>query len=268
MKKIMSLGLVLGLVASFAAAGEGDECPSKCKGADGKATALSAARKAFADVPKAEEKLTADQREQLKGAREVLMATPFGKAMGPSFEACGWLTLAASAQPGTSPEAAAVLKDVGATYCTIAKIFGSCQGCEGCEKAGECCKECKEMTPETLAAKANESADIANKALAAAIADAPNTTPEQMEKINAAMATMKEFCPCMPAMKGATEAINEAYASLAKMGVPSTDAKNATRDELVKSALALHGQLTACSSCEECEECEKTEEAAAPAKSS
>ncbi len=273
MRKITTTLLAFGIAAGFAAAGdEGSKegCPS-CKETGAAATTLATARKAFADVPKAEEKLTADQRTELTQARDFLMQTSFGKSMGPSFEACGWLTLAASAQPGTSPEAAALLKDMGATYCTIAKAFGACAGCESCKESGECCKACSEMTPETMATKAKESLDTSKKLLAVAVAEKP--TPEQMEKIQAAMGTMKELCPCMPAMQGATAALNDAFASLAKMGIPSTDAKNASRDALVKAAIELHGQMTACSSSEECEDCdegcaEETEEAEAPAKTS
>lgn len=269
MTKITTTLLAFGIAAGLAVAGDGEGCPSQRKGSDSKTTALATARKAFADIPKAEEKLTADQRAELKAAREVLMQTSFGKAMGPSFEACGWLTLAASAQPGTSPEAAAVLKDMGATYCTIAKVFGACAGCECCEDSEDCCKACSDMAPEGLAKKAKESLDTSKKLMAAAMAEKP--TPEQMEKVQASFGTMKELCPCLPAMEGATTALNDAFASLAKMGIPSTDANNASRDELVKATIELHGQLTACSSCEEskeCDETEETEETAAPAKSS
>ena len=127
------------------------------------------------------------------------------------------------------------------------------------------------MTPETLAAKAKESLDTANTLLATAMADAEKATPEEMQKVQAALATMKATCPCMPVMESANKALSEAFASLAKMGVPSTDAKNATRDQLVKGAVELHTKLTCCESSEDCQECdetEKTEEAAAPSKSS
>ena len=270
MKKITSLFVAFGIAASFAVAGEGEGCPGQCKGTDAKPTALATARKALADAPKAEEKLTADQRAQLKDAREFLLQTPFGKAMGASFEACGWLTFAAASQPGTTPEAAALLKDMGATYCSIAKMVGGCAGCECCEDSEQCCENCKaDMSADAVAAKAKESADIANKLLAVAAEQKP--TAEQMEKLNAHMKTMQELCPVMPAMQGATTALNDALASLAKMGIPSTDPKNATRDGLVKAAIELHGAMTSCHSSEGCGECEgteKTEEAAAPGKSS
>lgn len=269
MKKITSLFVAFGLAASFAVAGDGEGCPSQCKGTDAKPTALASARKALADAPKAEEKLTADQRAQLKDARDFLLETPSGKAMGASFEACGWLTIAAASQPGTSPEAAALLKDMGATYCSIAKMVGGCAECECCDDAEECCKSCKaDMSAEAVAAKAKELADVANKLLAVAAEQKP--TAEQMEKLNAHMKTMQEFCPVMPAMQGATTALSESFASLAKMGIPSADAKNATRDSLVKAAIELHGAMTSCHSSEggECEGTEKAEEVVAPAKSS
>jgi len=267
MRKITSLFVAFGVAASFAVAGDGEVCPGK--GTDAKATPLATARKAFADAKKADEALPEETRAELKTAREFLTQTSFGKSMGPAFEACGWLTIAASAQPGTSPEAAAILKDMGATYCTLAKVFGGCAGCECCEDSDECCKNCKaDMSAEAVAAKAKESLDTANKLLAAAKADAEKMTPEQQEKIQAAYAVLSENCPFMPAIQGATTALTDAFGSLAKMGIPSTDAKNASRDGLVKAAIEMHGAMTSCSSCEECDETEETEEAAAPAKSS
>jgi hypothetical protein len=270
MKNITSLFVAFGLAASLAVAGDGEGCPSQCK-AEGKTTALAAARKAIADIPKADEKLTAEQLKEVKAAREFLVATQFGKAMGPSFEACGHLAIAAAKQEGTSPEAAALLKDMAMTYCTVAKIFGGCAECGDCgDCSKECCEGCcKDMTPAQVATKANESLAASKKLLAAAMEDAKNAKPEDMQKMMAAAETLKKSSPCWTAMEGATKALNDAYASLAKMGVPASEGATA-RDELVKSAFELHGMLTNCESCEEsCEETAETEKpVAAPEKSS
>jgi hypothetical protein len=272
MTKLMSTLLVFCLAAGFAFAGDepGKEgCPMAGKDAAG-ATALAKARKGIAAVKAADEKLPAETLAQVKEAREALMQTSFGKSMGPSFEACGWLMIAASAQPGNTPEATALLKDMGATYCSIAKMFGGCAECKCCEDASECCEACKkDMTPDALAKKANESADASKKLFAAAAAEMPTLAPEQMAKIEAHVKTLKEKSPCMPAFEAAVAALNEGFASLATMGVPAADGKGA-RDGLVKNAAEIHGSLTACSSCEECTECDeaKPEETAAPEKSS
>ena len=67
-------------------------------------------------------------------------------------------------------------------------------------------------------------------------------------------------CPMMPALETANDALDDAFASLAKMGVPSAEGK-AVRDELVKAALQLHTQMTECAECEGCEEgCEGCDE--------
>jgi hypothetical protein len=270
MKTIMSLFVAFGLVATLAVAGEGEGCPSQCKGSAGKTTALAAARRTIAELPKAVEKLTTEQRAGIKAAQELLMKTSFGKAMGPSFESCGHLALAAAKQPGTSPEAASLLKDMAATYCSVAKMFGGCAECGDCDK--ECCEGCcKDMTPEQMAGKAKESLAASKKLLAVAMEDAQKTTPEEMQKIQAAVETLQKDCPCMPAMEAATKALNDGFASLAKMGIPAAEGTSA-RDELVKGAFELHSSLTSCHSCEEaCEEeaAEETEEeVAAPGKSS
>lgn len=272
MKTITSLFVAFGLLAGLAVAGEGEGCPSQCKASEGKPTALAAARKGLADVPKAFEKLPEAQQAEIKAARELLSQTSFGKAMGPAFEACGHLTLAAAKQEGTSAEAAAILKDMAATYCTVAKAFGGCSDC------GDCCEEgskecCKEMTAEKLAAKANEALASSKKLLAAAGEEMKNAKPEEMQKVMAAAETMHKLCPCGPAMEAATKALNEAYAALGKMGVPASTGAG-VRDQLVKGAFELHTSLTSCSSCEEsCEEkCDESEEkpaeTTAPEKSS
>jgi hypothetical protein len=271
MTKLMSSLLVFCLAAGLAFAGDepGKEgCPIACK--EGGATSLAQARKGIAAVKAADEKLPAETLAQVKEARDGLMQTSFGKAMGPSFEACGWLMIAASAQPGNTPEATALLKDMGATYCSIAKMFGGCAECKCCENAEECCEACKkDMTPDALAKKANESADASKKLYAAAAAEMPSMTEEQMAKMQAYVQTLEEKSPCMPAFKAAVTALNDGFASLAKMGVPAAEGKG-VRDGLVKSAAEIHGSLTACQSCEDCTECDeaKPEETAAPEKSS
>ena len=268
MRKITSTFLAFVCAAGLAVAGDDSPCTA-CKGSS-EATALAKARKGIAAIPEADKQLPAETLAQVKQAREELMKTSFGKAMGPSFESCGWLMIAASAQPGTSAEAAAVLKDMGATYCSVAKLFGGCAECECCEDASECCKACsKDMTPDALAKKATESLDAAKKLYMAAGAEMQTMTKEQGAKIGEYVKVLQESSPCMKAREAATTALNGGYASLAKLGVPATDGK-AVRDQLVKSAAEMHGALTHCSS-EECkEECDeaKPEEAVAPEKSS
>lgn len=270
MSKITST--FLALVCAFGLAFAGDESPcTACKGTASEASALAKARKGIAGIPEADKKLPAETLAKVKEAREELMKTSFGKAMGPSFESCGWLMIAASAQPGTSAEQAALLKDMGATYCSVAKMFGGCAECECCEDSAECCEACKkDMTPDALAKKATESADGAKKLFMAAGAEMASMTPEQGAKIMAYAKVLEESSPCWKAMEAATAALNDGFASLAKMGVPASEG-TATRDTLVKAAAEMHGMLTACSSCEECpEECDesKPKETAAPEKSS
>jgi hypothetical protein len=278
MKIITSAFVAFGLVASLAVAGDGEGCPSQCKASEGKTTALAAARKAIADLPKADEKLPAEQLKEVKAAREYLMQTPFGKAMGPSFETCGHLAIAAAKQEGTAPEAAALLKDMAATYCTVAKIFGGCAECGDCgDCSKECCEGCcKDMTPAQIATKANESLESSKKLLAAAMEEAKKAKPEDMQKMMAAAETLQKSSPCWTAIEGATKALNDGYASLAKMGIPASEGATA-RDGLVKGAFELHGMLTGCHSGEECQPCEEKEcgdaekteeEVAAPGKSS
>jgi hypothetical protein len=262
MRKTIATLLVFG-VAAFA----GDESPcTGCKGTAKEPTALSKARDAIAGIPKADEKLPADQLAKVKAAREALSQTTFGKAMGPAFETCGLLLAAAAAQPGTSPEAAAVMKDMGATYCTLTnKMFGGCTLCDCCSEE-ECAKECKAMPAEALAKKAKDAVAATKKSFEAAMAECATMTPEQGQKMMADVKTLQELSPCWKAMETATAALNDGFASLAKMGIPSTDAKDAARNDLVKAAMELHTQLTACSG-EECqEECaEECEEAKKPA---
>jgi hypothetical protein len=264
MRTITSAFVAFGLVASLAVAGDGEGCPSQCKASEGKVTALATARKAIADIPKADEKLPAETLKEVKAAREYLIQTQFGKAMGPSFEACGHLAAAAAKQEGTSPEAAALLKDMALTYCCIAKMFGGCAECGDCSKGCEEC--CKDMTAEQMATKAKESLAASKKLLMAAGEAAQKSTKEEMQKMMAAAETLKKSSPCWTAITEATKALNEGYAQLAKMGVDN---------DLVKGATELHGMLTHCESGEECGDCEKpcedaeeTEEVAAPEKSS
>ncbi|HEX5136984.1 MAG TPA: hypothetical protein VFY93_08440 [Planctomycetota bacterium] len=268
--KTLCLFVAFGLLSSFAVAGDGEGCPG-CKPAGAKPTTLAAARQQIADIPKADEKLPAEQLKEVKAAREFLMQTSFGKAMGPSFESCGRLMLAAAIQPGTSAESAALMKDMAATYCSVAKIFGGCADCKECCPDGEC-PECKGATPESCAAKAKESLDASQKLLTKAMEEMPKATPEFMQKVQAAADTLEKKSPCWPAIMSATKALNEAYASLAKMGIPAAKDVSA-RDQLVKSAFQLHTSLTAChggeGQCEENEGCEDAEEPAeAPEKSS
>ena len=271
MRRITSTLFVCCLAAGLAFAGEetGKECAG-CPAAASEGTALAQARKGIAAIPAADAKLPAETLAQVKEAREELMKTSFGKSMGPSFEACGWLMIAASAQPGSTPEATAVLKDMGATYCSIAKMFGGCAECECCEDASECCKGCmKDMTPDALAKKAQASAEASKKLFAAAATEMKTMTADQMAKIQVYATTLQEKSPCWPAFETATKALNDGFASLVKMGVPASDGKSA-RDGLVKMAAEIHTSLTACHSCEECEACDeaKPAETAAPEKSS
>jgi hypothetical protein len=92
---------------------------------------------------------------------------------------------------------------------------------------------------------------------------------EQGAKIMGYVNVLKESSPCMKAMEAATAALNDGFASLAKMGVPAADGKT-SRDSLVKAAAEMHGMLTACHSCEESSECDeaKPKETVAPEKSS
>jgi len=258
MKTITSLFVAFGLVASLAVAGDGEGCPSQCKATGGKPTALAAARQQIADILKADEKLPAEQLKEVKAAREFLMQTSFGKAMGPSFEACGHLAIAAAKQEGTTPEAAALLKDMAMTYCSVAKMFGGCAECGDCgDCSKECCEGCcKDMTPAQVATKAKESLAASKKLLAVAMEEAQKAKPEDMQKMMAAAETLKKSSPCWTAIESATKALNDGYASLAKMGIPASEGATA-RDELVKGATELHGMLTGCESCEECTECEE-----------
>lgn len=265
--KTLSLFVAFGLLSSLAVAGDGEGCPSQCKPASGKPTALAAARQQIADIKKADEKLPAEQLKEVTAARELLMQTSFGKAMGPSFESCGHLMLAAAKQPGTSAEAATLMKDMAATYCSVAKMFGGCKDCGDCGKDGECSDCCaKDASPEAVAAKAKESLDASQKLLMKAMEEMKKTmetAPDQMEKIQAAADTLQKKSPCWPAMTAATKALNEAYASLAKMGIPAAK-DGTTRDQLVKGAFGLHTSLTACHEGGECEECEGSEDAEEP----
>ena len=124
------------------------------------------------------------------------MTTSFGKAMGPSFASCGHLLMAAAKQPGTSPEAAALMKDMGATYCSVAKMMGACADCKSCEDPKDCPKDCcSDMTPEEAATKAKESHAASKKLLAAAQEDMQKVTPEQMEKMMAAVWSARDRRP-------------------------------------------------------------------------
>jgi len=269
MRNITSLFVAFGLVASLAVAGDGEGCP-QCKASAGKTTALAAARTAIADAKKADEKLPTEKRAELNKARDFLMQTSFGKTMGPTYEACGWLMLASAKQPGTSPEAAALLMDMGMTFCSVAKVFGGCADCKCCE-GGECCKSCSEMDVEKVTAKAKDSLAKSQELMKAAMAVKP--APEEMQKIQAAVELLQDGCPMMPALETANDALDDAFESLAKMGIPSSEGKG-VRDELVKAAFKLHTQMTACEDCDggECEECEEGmeegEEEVVPAKSS
>jgi hypothetical protein len=273
MKTISAL-LVFCFAAGLAFAGDEagkDGCPVACDKKAAGTSALATVRKEIAAIPEADAKLPKETLAEVKAAREGLMQTSFGKSMGPSFEACGWLLLAASAQPGNTPEATAALKDMGATYCSVAKMFGGCAEYKCCEDASECCEACtKGMTADALAKKANESAETAKKLYAAAIADMQNITPDQMAKMEGWLKTLEEKSPCMPAFKNATAALTEGLAGLAKTGVAIDG--TSVRDQLVKTAAEIHGSMTACSSCEECDggKCDeaKPEETAAPEKSS
>lgn len=264
------------LAAGLASAQE--SCPG-CKPASGSpaSTALADARKAVAEAPKLEEKLPAEQLAQLTKARDVLKETAMGKALAPTFEACSLLMLAAAKQEGSPKEATALLKEMGATYCGVAKMFGGFAGCKDCTDGDECCDGfCKDMSAADVAKKANESLANAKKLMDAAMAECKNMTPEQQEKMGALAKTAMEICPRFAAMQKASAALNGAFETLAKMGIPSTDAKNATRDGLVRSAMEMQQGLCGGECEEKCEGCEGQEEEgaeqpeppAAPARSS
>lgn len=262
------------LAAGLASAQEG--CPA-CKAPAGSptSTALADARKAVADAPKLEEKLPSEQLAQLTKARDILKDTAFGKALAPTFEACSMALLAAAKQEGSPKEATALLKEMGATYCGVAKMFGGFAGCKDCKDGDECCEGfCKDMSAADVAKKANESLANAKKLLEAAQVECKNMTPEQMKQMETLGKTAMEICPRFKAMQKASAALDGAFETLAKMGIPSTDAKNATRDGLVRSAMEMH-QSMCCGEGQECEGCEGQEEGAeqpeppaAPARSS
>ena len=269
MSKITSTFLAFLCAAGLAFAG--DEPCTGCKGTASETSALAKARKGIAAIPEADKQLPAETLAKVKEAREELMKTSFGKTLGPAFESCGWLMIAASAQPGTSAEQAALLKDMGATYCSVAKMFGGCADCKCCEDSSECCEACmKDTTPDALAKKATESVEGAKKLYMAAGAEMQAMTPEQGAKFMAYADTLQKSSPCWKAMEAATAALNDGFASLAKLGVPASEG-TATRDTLVKAAAEMHGMLTACHSCDESkEECDeaKPKETVAPEKSS
>jgi hypothetical protein len=271
MRNFTSLFVAFGLVASVAFAGDGEGCP-QCKASSARTSTLAAARTAIADAKKADEKLPAEKRAELNKARDFLMQTALGKTMGPTYEACGWLMLASAKQPGTSPEAAALMMDMGMTFCSVAKVFGGCADCKCCE-GGECCKSCSEMDVAKITAKAKESLAKSQDLMKAAMA--VKMTQDDMQKIQAAVDLLKDGCPMMPALDSANDALDDAFKSLAKMGIPSAEGK-AVRDELVKAAFQLHSTMNSCEECEGCEEgcegcdegMEEGEEAPAPAKTS
>jgi hypothetical protein len=236
------------------------------------AKSLTDARKALAEAPKAEEKLTAEQRAELAKARDFFMTTAMGKAFGPAQEASAKLLFAAAAQEGTPAEMAAILREMGATYGAISKMSGCCEtGSECCKKGEkECCSIddpscCSTMAADVQVKNAKAALDNATKLLAAAAEERKNMAPELAEKMAASMKTGMELCPRMPAVKGAMDALHGAYAALAKIDAP----KNAVRDELIKAAIDLNGQMC-CDSCDECEECPEDgeKEVSAPSKSS
>jgi hypothetical protein len=258
MTKITSLFVAFGLAASIAAAGDGEGCPACPAAAKAKPTTLATARKALAEAKKADEKLPEDQRKELLAARETMLKSPFGKAMGQSLEACGWAMIAGSAQPGTSAEAVALMKDMGMSFCAEAKIFGGCADCQCCEETGDCCQACKDMTPEAATKKATESLATAKKSLETAMVECNKMSEEQMQKMQAAMDTMQKLCPVYKAMKDVNASLTDGFASLAKMGIPSAAGKTVT-DQLIKGAAAMHATLSS-DECEEgCEGCEQQE---------
>ena len=113
---------------------------------------------------------------------------------------------------------------------------------------------------EKITAKAKASLAKSQELTKAAMAGMAKMTPDDMQKIQAAVQVLEDGCPMMPALETANDALDDAFASLAKMGVPSAEGK-AVRDELVKAALQLHTQMTECAECEGCEEgCEGCDE--------
>jgi hypothetical protein len=246
------------VVLALAGLAFAQECPSSCKPASTTNTALADARKALADAPKAEEKLPKEQLEQLTKARDVLMETAFAKAMVPTFEACGHAMFAAAKQEGSSKEAAALMKEMGATYCDIAKVFGA----KCCEKDSDCCKD---MAADVAAKSAQDSVATAKKLIETAMEECGKMTPEQGQRMQEMAEIAMKHCPRFKAFEQASKALQGAFEQLAKMGVPGSDGKNTTRDGLVSAALELQGAMCGgecASECEGCaEECEETETA-------
>jgi hypothetical protein len=179
------ISICLALLAGFALA---QECPAgkkECSPEGSCPTAkstdcpisksLATARKAIADAPKAEESLAADQRAELVKAREYLLKeTSFGRSLAPTYEACAHLLVAAAAQEGTNPAAQAVLKEMCATYCSIAKSLGGCSEKECCDGAEDCCAK---GTPAEMAKTAKDQAMKAKELLKTGKADFEKVTP-------------------------------------------------------------------------------------------
>lgn len=277
---LAALALTVGIVAAQECGdkpceGKKEHCDS-CKSTafSSASEKLAAARKALADAPKAEEALSPEDREALVKAREFLVKeTAGGRSISVTYEATAKLLLAAAAQEGSTDEQRALLKKMGSTYCAMAKAFGGCgesccaEFCGDC--AGECKSECGGAAKEgamgcpatsekakpdaaALAKKAKEAHGAALKLLEAAKVEMTSATPEQMEKMQAAMKVAQDFCPICKAAGEAMGALAAGFAALGTMNVPDVSGGgHAVRDELVKGAFELHGAMASCGSCEE-----------------